>query len=206
MRTQIREQARARSVPGAELRGYPRAARTMECVETAWGEYRAELLRFLRHKLGERGQAEDLLQEVFVRAAQHRETFCSLDNRRSWLFKVARNALIDFYRRHRPTQALPEDLGVEPTEQDPLRALCACLVEQIEALQPAYREALVLSELQGVPQKDVARAQGISLSGAKSRVQRARVSLRDRLVECCRVELDKKGRVRAVAGPAARRS
>lgn len=173
----------------------------MKCVETAWSAHRAELMRFLRHKLGEEGQAEDLLQDVFLRAAQHLETFCGVENRRAWLFQVARNAVVDFYRRHRPADPLPDDLAAAAPDDDPLAPLCTCLVNQIEHLPVADREALKLSDLEGVPQKDVARAQGLSVSGAKSRVQRARVKLRDLIVEACRVQFDGQGRVTDHLGP-----
>lgn len=176
----------------------------MKCVETAWSAHRAELMRFLRHKLGEEGQAEDLLQDVFLRATQHLETFCAVNNRRAWLFQVARNAVIDYYRKHRPSDPLPDDLAAAAPEDDPLAPLCTCLVNQIEALPPADREALKLSELDGVPQKDVARAQGLSVSGAKSRVQRARVKLRDLIVDACHVEFDERGRVAGHTPPGRR--
>ena len=173
----------------------------MKCVETAWRDYRAELLRFLRHKLDEEGQAEDLLQDVFLRAVKNVDRFCSLEDRRAWLFQVARNAVIDLYRRHRPMEPLPEDFIAEAPDDDPLLPLCTCLVKQIEALPPADRQALELSELEGVPQKELARVQGLSLSGAKSRVQRARVKLRHLIVDACRVQFDEQGRVSDHAGP-----
>jgi RNA polymerase sigma-70 factor (ECF subfamily) len=176
----------------------------MKCVETAWGAHRAELMRFLRHKLGEEGQAEDLLQDVFLRATQHLETFCAVENRRAWLFQVARNAVVDFYRRHRPADPLPDDLAADAPEDDPLAPLCTCLVNQLERLPVPDREALTLSELDGVPQKDVARTQGLSVSGAKSRVQRARVKLRDLIVDACHVEFDERGRVVGHSPPASR--
>jgi RNA polymerase sigma-70 factor (ECF subfamily) len=161
-------------------------------------------MRFLRHKLGEEGQAEDLLQDVFLRATQHLETFCAVENRRAWLFQVARNAVVDFYRRHRPADPLPHDLAADAPEDDPLTPLCTCLVNQIERLPVPDREALRLSGLDGVPQKDVARTQGLSVSGAKSRVQRARVKLRDLIVDACHVEFDERGRVVGHSPPASR--
>lgn len=65
----------------------------------------------------------------------------------------------------------------------------------IQLLPEKYREAVILSELKGLTQKDLAEVQGISLSGAKSRVQRGRVLLKKMVEECCRLEFDHKGRL-----------
>ena len=65
----------------------------------------------------------------------------------------------------------------------------------IAALPDPYREALILSEYQGLSQKDVADRLGISLSGAKSRVQRARRQLREMFLACCHFEMDRRGRI-----------
>ena len=65
----------------------------------------------------------------------------------------------------------------------------------IEALPPDYQEAVDLSELQGRTQREVAATQGLSLSGAKSRVQLGRVILREMLAACCALELDRDGKI-----------
>jgi RNA polymerase sigma-70 factor, ECF subfamily len=65
----------------------------------------------------------------------------------------------------------------------------------IQLLPENYREAVILSELKGLTQKEVARLQGTSLSGAKSRVQRGRSLLKNMLAECCRLEFDHRGRL-----------
>jgi RNA polymerase sigma-70 factor, ECF subfamily len=65
----------------------------------------------------------------------------------------------------------------------------------IQQLPEHYREAVILSELQGLTQKEVAKVQGTSLSGAKSRVQRGRALLKNMLDDCCRLEFDHRGRL-----------
>ena len=63
----------------------------------------------------------------------------------------------------------------------------------IEGLPDAYREAIVLTEFEGLTQKELADRLGISLSGAKSRVQRARGQLKQMLLGCCQFEFDRRG-------------
>jgi len=90
-----------------------------------------------------------------------------MDRRRAWLFQVARNAVADAYRRHCPTQPLPNDLTAAAPEDEPLASLCACSVNHFEALPLAHREALTLADLEGVPQSDVARGAGLEPFGSQ---------------------------------------
>ena len=65
----------------------------------------------------------------------------------------------------------------------------------IESLPEHYRQALMLSEIKGMTQKEVAVREGLSLSGAKARVQRGRAMLKKTLLACCDFEFDRKGNV-----------
>ncbi len=65
----------------------------------------------------------------------------------------------------------------------------------IDRLPPTYRDAILLSEINGRTQKEVARIHGISLSGAKSRVQRGRAMLKEMVLNCCQLEFDRNGQV-----------
>jgi RNA polymerase sigma-70 factor (ECF subfamily) len=115
----------------------------------------------------------------------------------SWIYRIARNLIIDSYRARRPTVELPADLPGESDvpEIDAESALAGSLKETIDQLPARYREALLLTEYGGLSQVELAKRLGISVSGAKSRVQRARERLRDLILQCCHVELDRRGRV-----------
>jgi RNA polymerase sigma-70 factor (ECF subfamily) len=65
----------------------------------------------------------------------------------------------------------------------------------IYSLPEPYRDAVVLTELEGLTQRELANRLGISLSGAKSRVQRGRAQLKQMLDECCTFEFDRRGKV-----------
>lgn len=82
-------------------------AGAFSCVSAAWQAHEAELLGYLRHRLANADTANDVLQDVFVKAMRHGQGFCTLDNPRAWLFQVARNTPIDGVRAIHPTKPLP---------------------------------------------------------------------------------------------------
>lgn len=165
------------------------------CLMTAWHANEAELRGWLRHRLGNPGDAEDMLQDLFIKALRQGERFCAIGNARAWLFEVARNALADRLRLKRETIELPDDLAGETDEIATVDSLVACLPRVLSELSPEDREAITLCDLQGLPQADYARRKGLSLPGAKSRIQRARKRLRDQLAQACQVRLDAAGQV-----------
>lgn len=163
------------------------------CVTKAWHAHEAELLGFVRHHYRE--GAEDLLQEVFLKAISQGDTFCALANPRAWLFQVARNLIVDRLRLTRTEVPLPEDLYAETDEPAPVDALSECLPRVLAELSAEDREAITLCDLAGLTQQAYAERLGLSLPAAKSRVQRARARLRARLVEACQVRFDDFGQV-----------
>lgn len=166
-------------------------------LETIWDAYCCRLLAFLRGRVADDAEAEDLLQEVFIRVHHH---LCCLPppvKMDGWIYQIARNLVIDHYRRQHPTEELPPDLPaeVEYEEPDSHSELALSLREMVERLPEPYRETLLLTEYQGLSQVELAGRIGLSVSAAKSRVQRARGKLRDMLLTCCHVELDRRGKV-----------
>ena len=167
----------------------------MNCLMTAWHQHEAELRGWLRRRTGNAVDAEDLLQDVFLKAMRQGERFCAIVNARAWLYEVARNALADRLRLARETVELPENLSAVAEEAAAVDSLAACLPRVLAELSPEDREAITLCDLERLPQEEYARRKGLSLPGAKSRVQRARKRLRARLTEVCQVRLDAAGQV-----------
>jgi RNA polymerase sigma-70 factor (ECF subfamily) len=110
----------------------------------------------------------------------------------SWLYRVTHNQIVDYYRKQRPTPCGIADTSVadDDTDDDAERTLAPVLRDLIDELPDKYREALTLTEIEGLTQRGLGRRLGLTDSGAKSRVQRGRAMLRDRLLDCCRIELD----------------
>lgn len=163
-----------------------------------WQTYRAELVRFVTHRVRDPHTAEDVVQDVLLRAYSQRHRLRDATKLRSWLYQIARNAIIDFGRTHRSTEELPDTLPVEPPMLNDATAeaeLAQCLRPLVDLLPERYREAVALAELEGHTQRDVADALNLSVSGAKSRVQRGRKLLAERLIACCSIAFDTRGRV-----------
>ena len=167
----------------------------MNCLTTAWTLHAAELRGWLRHRVDNPALADDLLQDLFLKALRQGERFCDLHNARAWLFEVARNLLADHLRVSHHMVELPDDLTAQTDDTDTVDTLTACLPRVLSELSPEDREAITLCDLQGMAQADFARATGLSLSAAKSRVQRARVRLRTHMSQACQVQMDAGGRV-----------
>jgi RNA polymerase sigma-70 factor (ECF subfamily) len=162
-----------------------------------WEAYRAELIRFVARRVRTREMAEDIVHDVLTRAHEKREQLESPGHLRSWLFRITRNAVIDHYRARKEIEPLPEDLTDEAAAEgrSPERELARCLTPLVDALPSPYRRVVELTEIEGRTQKEVAGELGLSVSGAKSRIQRARRMLEDALRACCRIEIDARGRV-----------
>ena len=168
----------------------------MNCVLKAWGQHETELRGFLVRRLRDQAVAEDLLQDTFVKAIAEGSRFCELDNPRAWLYRVARNSLIDHLRReHRFIDDLPDQLPYEEPITDAVDDLSQCLPRALDALAKEDAEAITLCDLEGMNQADYAQLKGLSVPGAKSRVQRARARLKQQLKSTCQVRLDESGSV-----------
>src|SRR5450756_44319 len=100
---------------------------TMNCLTLAWTAHEPELRGWLRHRLGNPAEADDLMQDLFLKALRQDERFCSVQNARAWLFEVARNTLADRLRVAREKVELPEDLAAPSDEPDTVDTL-TCLL------------------------------------------------------------------------------
>ena len=179
----------------------PAATAAFGCVAAAWRAHERELRGYLRHRMADTDAADDLLQDVFVKAMRQGQGFCALDNPRAWLFQVARNALVDRLRTARPyeplTDELAEALTFEPDPPAPVDALAGCLSRTLAELSADDTAILRACDLEGQTQRAFAQEHGLSLAATKSRLLRARARLRERLSQTCQVRFDTDGTVAA---------
>ncbi len=165
--------------------------------EAVFAEFHRRLRAFVSRRVGDPADVEDVLQETFLRIHRHLGEVRGADRLAAWVFQVARSAIVDHYRRRRRPAATPGegDPGATAGNESSsgFEELAACLTPMVAALLPADREAIELSEIRGLTQREASTRAGLSLSGMKSRVQRARRKLKAMLLDCCRVELDRRG-------------
>lgn len=160
----------------------------MSSMTGLWEEHKARLRGYITNRVRDRHVADDILQDVYLKAHVSLHTVRSPGSISGWLTRIAANAIADHYRAHRSVAELPDDLVAPELERDLVAELATCLHPLIDDLPEIYRTALTLSEIDGITQGEVARRLGISVSGAKSRVQRGRRLLRDRILQCCEIE------------------
>lgn len=169
---------------------------------------RQTLRAFIGSKVRDSALADDLTQETLVRVATRIESLRSLDRLDAWVFQIARNTLADHFRKARETEAFDEaehgplltvSNNALSAEDEALGAeLRAYVRSVVDRLPTAYRDAVRAIELEGLSQVELARRLGLSISAAKSRVQRGRALLRKELERCCHWETDRYGTVLAV--------
>jgi RNA polymerase sigma-70 factor (ECF subfamily) len=168
----------------------------------AWHELEARLRPYVTRRAASVADVDDILQNVFVRMHQGLSTLEDDERFGGWVYKIAEHAVIDAARsRARETLVTPDAVldtieAGEHDDGDQLRAgLTECVALFVARLPSPYREAVTLTELEGLTQKEAAEMLGISLSGMKSRVQRGREKIRAMFDECCRISVDCRGRV-----------
>jgi RNA polymerase sigma-70 factor, ECF subfamily len=180
------------------------------CVTCLWENFHEPLEKFIARRVANPHDAEDLLQEVFVKISLKLDTLMDQEKIHAWIYQIARNVIIDYYRSGKTFAELPEDLAegedgvLGPSAEGEGQAgaggnanaeMAGCLTTMVQQLPEKYREAILLTEFENLTQKALAERLGLSVSGAKSRVQRARKLLKDMMLDCCRLEFDRCGNI-----------
>lgn len=167
-------------------------------LEAIWSEYKAALKAFLHSKVANHADVDELLQDILVKTHHNLHQVREARSIKSWLFQVANNAIIDFYRakarnnRHEESLAAENLWYVEP-EQDVKSELTHCIAPFVQHLSEADAELLNRFDLRGESQKLYAEQVGVAYSTLKSRVHKARTELRGLFDQCCQMQLDAQG-------------
>ena len=165
-----------------------------------WRELQAKLRPFVAKRVAG-VDVDDVVQEVFLRIQRGLPSLRDEQRLGPWVYQTARNAIIDHLRKSaRTPQPVAKPPGQAQTaEEDDDRAVAREVAGYaalfVATLPSPYREALTLTELEGLTQKEAAEMLDVSLSGMKSRVQRGRQKLREALDGCCHIALDARRRV-----------
>ncbi len=168
-----------------------------QITEQLFEEYHSKLLGFIKTRVANPADAEDILQDTFLKIHSRIGTLKADTKIRSWIYSITRNTIIDFYRTHKSTKGLPESLSKPDPEpyEETRQEMTDWFLPMIKTLPPQFKQPLLLSEIDGLSHKEVAEKEGLSLSAAKSRIQRGRKVLKDNLLDCCQFEFDHQGKV-----------
>ena len=164
---------------------------------TTWSNLGGHLQSFIGNKIKDKEAAKDLVQDVFIKVKLKLHTLNDTEKINSWIFQITRNTINDYFRNQKKAyQSLPADEWETTSfSKDETLELSRCMLPMIDLLPDKYKEALMLSDIEGMPQKELAERLGISYSGAKSRVQRGREKLKEVFLQCCEINTDKYGNV-----------
>ena len=169
--------------------------------------YRALIHRYVSRLVGDASLADDLTQETFLRVHQHLGKLKDAAAVEAWLYRIATNVSYDHFRRREHREpALPlaspdddgegavvEEAALRPDQLLEQREMSDCVVRFLVALPSAHRQVLLLHDLQGYTDPEIAQMLGLSLQNVKIRLHRARVRLRAALGEGCRISCDDRG-------------
>jgi RNA polymerase sigma-70 factor, ECF subfamily len=176
-------------------------------IEQMWSDFGQQLADHICHKTDHQDYCHDILQEVYIKMVRYIDKIEKADNILPYILTLANNTIIDYYRGtsvRLSTKMTPPDATTEapgqPGDTATSRLAQTFLLELIESLPPIYRQALVRTEFDGIPQKQLAEELGISYSGARSRIQRAKQMLRQSILGCCDYKFDKYGNVISCCG------
>lgn len=166
-------------------------------IELIWNEYHAKLHAFINKRVNNPSVADDILQEIFIKIQSQIKTLRWTGKIQAWIYQIARNAIIDYYRTHKPDSELPESLsapGADPVDTT-RQEISDGLLIMIRELPAHYREFVMMSEIEGLKQSEIADRQKVTLSCAKARIQRGRARMKEMLLQCCHFKFDGQGRV-----------
>ena len=163
-------------------------------VQNDWKVLRRELRSFILKRVHDKAVADDLTQDVFLKVHASIDRLKHAEKLTAWIYQITRNTINDYFRK-KSRSIDPHDIDWDSDSNNLNECVASCLKDLILTLPEKYREALQLAELDQVSQLQLAERLGISYSGAKSRVQRARLLLKQKMDEVLVVKTDTYGNV-----------
>lgn len=159
-----------------------------------WESFQYELKAFVFRKVKDKAVSEDIVQDVFIKVHHKLPQLKDSEKMASWIYRITLNSVYDYFR----TKSAKPILDAIEWESE-YNALNACVASYIKrlivTLPDKYRQAFQLAEIDNVSQVELANRLGISYSGAKTRVQRARQMLKSKVEEVLIIKTDPYGNV-----------
>lgn len=163
-----------------------------------WKEYHDQLLNFIRKRVKEQSDADDILQEVFIKILSKIDSLKDSDKLKNWLYQITRNAITDYYRqqqKEKNTEPFQGQDMEDPEGNSSMKAAESWIGLYIDGLPEKYRDAVVMSELKGQSITEIAQELNISYTNARARVHRGRLALKKNLTDCCTFHVDVYGNI-----------
>jgi len=204
----LRGSSRASQIVGAQRRKMQLMAAVPLAFEAIHREFHPKVVHYLAGVVGEE-DAADLAQVTMMKVSEHLAEFrgeCALS---TWIYRIATNVAIDRLRQRAPDRvALHSPDDDDPDERVPpelrrpsaedvamRREMSACVREFVDRLPANYRAVLVLSDIEGFANREIAEITGLSVETVKIRLHRARLKLHAALDHGCTIERDERNEV-----------
>jgi len=158
-----------------------------------WEDYKSSLLGYIKKRVADNDDANDILQDVLLKSYQ----FCSKGKTvlhlKSWLYKITQNTIIDYYKKSNKNIPFDIDPRYEQDEHSLIGEASDYIKVLLKLLPDEYAIPLYMYDLEGIDQKTISKNLNLTLPNTKSRIQRGRLKLKERFLECCIVEFDENG-------------
>jgi len=161
-------------------------------ISSLWLEYKNGLKYYIFKKVKNEEIANDLSHEVLMKVYNSCCSSVNIKNVRSWMFQIAHNTTIDYLKKQNKfTDNVPENYDND--DYDVYQEANEIVKPLMQLLPEKYAIPLQLSDIEELKQKEVAQKLNLSLTATKSRIQRARNLLKEKIIECGNLEKDEKG-------------
>ncbi|WP_299009334.1 sigma-70 family RNA polymerase sigma factor [uncultured Tenacibaculum sp.] len=163
-------------------------------TQQVWKKYADDVKHFILSKVKEPTVTDDILQETFIKVHTKLHTLKDITKLKSWIFTIARNTMMDYFKNTNQTVELKnfevqtDTKEHEHTEKDCLRGI-------LQSLPKKYRDPLFLSDIKGLKQQEVADTLQQNLPTTKSQIQRARKLIAQGFMDCCGFSLNEEGKL-----------
>jgi RNA polymerase sigma-70 factor (ECF subfamily) len=165
-------------------------------VETIYNTMGKGLKKYIFASVRDSHLAEDIFQEIFIKIFVNLSKLRDSTKVHAWVYQIVRHTIIDVIRKQKLTSMLNDSISATEEKLDTKKSIEMtqyAVKALINILSPIYREILVLSEFEGMSVREIAHKTSLTYSAAKSRLQRGKKMLREKLKEFCVFELDKYG-------------
>ncbi|PAB60114.1 RNA polymerase sigma factor SigZ [Anaeromicrobium sediminis] len=168
-------------------------------VKYIWNEFSSELYKYINGKVKNKCDAEDILQDIFVKIYKNIDKVDKQSKLKSWIYKITKNTIIDYYRKKKDItvdiEKLEKGLEEDNNSDNMNEEISKCLEKMIFELPKKYQEVIELYDMKGMKHKEISEKLHVTMSCSKMRVQRAKAKLKDILLECCDFEIDTYGNI-----------
>lgn len=165
-------------------------------ITEVWKNYHNDVHKFIISKVKDLSLADDLLQESFIKIHTKLYTLKDESKMKSWVFSIARNTIMDYFKTSKPHLETDEELAADEVDGLPLdHTVEDCLKQILQNMEKKYREPIYLHDIKGLKQNEVAEQLGLPLPTVKSQIQRGRKQIIQGFITCCGFEINAKGQL-----------